>query len=383
MDAKKKKQIIAGFVMVVVLGILLGILIPYYFQRNQNVDYSDDFNLDTAPRVSVVAENLEIPWSLDFLPDGSMIFTERPGRVRFIYNNLTLKEEPIKILDDVSHVGEGGLLGIVLHPNFTTNKWVYIYFTYEEGGKYFDQVVKYELVNSNDEISMENPQPIIANIPGASTHDGGRIKFGPDQKLYITTGDAANSTSAQDMNSLAGKILRLNDDGSIPADNPFEQSPIYSLGHRNPQGLAWDSLGRLWATEHGSTATDELNLIEPGKNYGWPIIRGDETQEGLESPVMHSGTATTWAPSGLSFYEGKLFWVGLRGQTLYSISNILQYPDEDPIVEEYLQNDYGRLRAIVQGPKGFLYVLTSNRDGRNPTPADNDDLILRINPTKL
>jgi len=192
---------------------------------------------------------------------------------------------------DVAPRGEGGLLGIAVHPRFAENQLIYLYYTYERSGGLANKVVRFKFEGD----SLVSGETVIENIPGATIHDGGRIKFGPDGFLYITTGDASVPESAQDRSSLAGKILRLKDDGSIPPDNPFPDSPVYSYGHRNPQGLAWDADEKLWATEHGSAATDELNLIEPGRNYGWPTIRGDETAPGMVSPVIQSGT-TTWAP---------------------------------------------------------------------------------------
>ena len=224
---------------------------------------------------------------------------------------------------------------------------------------------------------METKKIILDNIPAASNHNGGRIKFGPDGMLYITTGDASLADSAQDKNSLAGKILRLKDDGAIPPDNPFPDSPIYSFGHRNPQGLAWDTQGKLWAMEHGSSASDELNLIKPGNNYGWPVIRGDEEETGLESPVIHSGQET-WAPSGLAYFDGSLFFAGLRGQGLYQA--VIE--NEGVTLQRYLDRNFGRLRDVVLGPDNLLYILTSNRDGRG-LPVAEDDQIIRINPEKL
>ncbi len=383
MEAEKKKKWMAVIVILVVLGTAFGLVYYYVLRREETPGYNDDYNLDTAPKVSLMAENLEIPWSMDFLPDGKKIFTERPGRIRIIDENGDLWDNSVDVTLNVAHVGEGGLLGIVLHPNYTSTQYIYIYFTYEEGGEYKDKVVRYQLSLEDQTAEMSNAYTIIEDIPGASYHDGGRIKFGPDEKLYITTGDAGNTSAAQDKNNLAGKILRFNADGSIPDDNPFGDSPVYSYGHRNPQGLAWDSEGRLWSTEHGSTSTDELNLIEAGKNYGWPVIRGDQTNENMETPVIHSGSSTTWAPSGLAFQNDTLYWGGLRGEGLYVVEDVSSYPTSPISVEKYFDGDYGRIRAAVNGPNGFIYLLTSNKDGRNPNPADNDDLIIRVNPTKL
>jgi glucose/arabinose dehydrogenase len=220
---------------------------------------------------------------------------------------------------------------------------------------------------------------IIEHIPGAQFHDGGRIAFGPDRLLYITTGDAGEPANAQNKDSLAGKILRLRDDGTIPSDNPFG-TPVYSYGHRNPQGLAWDTAGRLWATEHGRSGVqsgfDEVNLIEAGKNYGWPDSEGDEATPGIVLPVRHSGAADTWAPAGAAFFDGSIFFTGLRGEALYEARL------QDTTIENmatHFASEFGRLRTVVIGPDGLLYVTTSNTDGRG-RPRANDDKIIRIDP---
>ncbi len=325
------------------------------------------------PLATSLAQKLEIPWALDFLPDGSLVFTERPGRVRLLDAGKGLLPEPLLTIDEVAHRGEGGLLGIAVHPDFASNNFIYLYYTYQEGENLANRVVRFK----KEDKTLLDKKIIINNIPAASIHNGGRIKFGPDGLLYITTGDASISDLAQDRNSLAGKILRLKDNGTIPPGNPFPGSPVYSFGHRNPQGLAWDVQGRLWATEHGSSATDELNLIEPGNNYGWPIIRGDEKTPGLESPVIHSG-GETWAPSGLAFFNGSLFFIGLRGQSLYQA--VIE--NQRVILRRHLNRNFGRLRDVAVGPDNLLYILTSNQDGRGVPTAD-DDQIIRINPEKL
>lgn len=331
-------------------------------------------NIATArPAVATVATGLEVPWALDFMPDGGIIFTERPGRVRLISAAGELLSTPLLAMGDVAPVGEGGLLGLALHPDFTTNGLVYLYYTYRDGPGLANRLVRYTLQDN----ALAQPQALLSGIPGAGNHDGGRIKFGPDGTLFIATGDASNSSSAQDRDSLSGKILRLLDDGSIPPDNPFPGSPVYTLGHRNPEGIAWDSQGRMWATEHGSTGTDELNFIQAGRNYGWPSIRGDQEAAGIESPAIHSG-GNTWAPSGLAFLGGSLYFAGLRGEQLYRVS--LGNPTR--IADTYLAGQYGRLRAIVAGPDGFLYVTTSNRDGRG-SPTAADDRILKLDPATL
>jgi len=329
--------------------------------------------LEDVPLAALVAKNLEIPWALDFLPDGSIVVTERAGRVRLIDAREGLLPEPLLTIDEVAHRGEGGLLGIARHPDFAQNQFIYIYHTFQEGENLANRVVRFKKQGN----TLIDKTIILDNIPGATIHNGGRIKFGPDGLLYITTGDASIPDLAQNRNSLAGKILRLNDDGTIPVDNPFPGSPVFSFGHRNPQGLAWDVQGRPWATEHGSRATDELNLIEPGKNYGWPVIRGDEAAEGLESPVIHSA-GETWAPSGMAFLNGSLFFAGLRGQSLFEA--VIE--GQTVTLRRHLNKNFGRLRDVVVGPDDFLYLLTSNLDGRG-VPTANDDQIIKINPKKL
>lgn len=264
-------------------------------------------------------------------------------------------------------------MGIAVHSDFEKNQFIYVYYTYQSGQNLANKVVRFRMENEN----LIHKKTIIDNIPGANFHNGGRIKFGPDGFLYITTGDAQIPELAQDKNSLAGKILRIRDDGSIPNNNSFPNSSVYSLGHRNPQGLDWDSEGKLWSTEHGAVGTDEINLIEPGKNYGWPIIKGDEKAEGLEIPIIQSGI-DTWAPSGATFWKDSLFFVGLRGQSLYQ----LKIKEGEISLEQHFSKKFGRLRDVVLGPGGFLYFLTSNRDGRG-LPLPNDDQIIRINPLKL
>jgi glucose/arabinose dehydrogenase len=239
-----------------------------------------------------------------------------------------------------------------------------------------NRVERYELNESAN--SLNNRTVIIEGIPGAANHDGGRIAFGPDGLLYITAGDAQNEPSAQDKAALSGKILRLEDDGSVPSSNPFGTA-VYSYGHRNPQGLAWDDSGQLWATEHGRSGVrsgfDEVNLIEAGKNYGWPEFEGDEVGNGMVSPVLHSGASDTWAPAGAAISEDTLFFTGLRGETLYS-AKISGRKLTD--FTAHFKGEYGRLRGVAVSPDGeWLYLTTSNRDGRGAVKP-NDDKIIKI-----
>lgn len=322
-----------------------------------------------AVEKEVVIENLEIPWEIAFLPSGEILLTERPGRVLKIGQDKKVIE-----VAGVRHIGEGGLLGLALHPDFANNNFIYLYYTTQEGGQLGNKVERYKLEND----ALADRKIIIEGILGSSNHDGGRIAFGPDGYLYVTSGDAQQTNLAQDRNSLNGKILRVKDDGSIPTDNPFGNA-VYSYGHRNVQGIAWEGDGRLWATEHGQSAFDELNLIEKGKNYGWPTIQGDERRDGMTTPVINSGPDETWAPSGAIYFEGSIFFAGLRGETLYQAK-----VENGKVVElkKHLQNEYGRLRTVVLGPDGYLYILTNNRDGRG-IPKTGDDKLIRINPQIL
>ena len=338
---------------------------------------------DLGVKVEVVADNLKIPWSIAWAPDGTVFFTERSGHLRAIQNGELLEEAIFSL--DVGGV-EGGLLGVTLDPRYNENHFIYLYYTYNEFLSTQNKVVRYV----ESDLTLSEDMVLIDEIPGGPFHDGGRIEFGPDGKMYITTGDAGNAGLAQDKNSVAGKILRINSDGSIPEDNPFSNSPIYSYGHRNPQGFDWDQFGNLVATEHGPTgwrgvAHDEINLIVPGGNYGWPDIIGEETIKGLISPILQSGD-DTWAPSGAEFYDGDKIpqWVGkyfvatLRGNHLHMIDFDL----EKNIVisdQKLFTGEFGRLRDVKTGPDGYLYVLTSNQDGRG-SPKTNDDKILRIVP---
>jgi len=276
----------------------------------------------------------------------------------------------------VEHVGEGGLLGMTLHPNYQRNRWVYIYLTSKVDSKIINRVERYTY-NENSE-TLSQRQMILDKIPGASYHDGGRIAFGPDGMLYVTTGDAGSSGSAQSVNTLSGKILRMTDSGAVPEDNPFDNL-VYSYGHRNPQGLAWDKNGSLWVTEHGpsgiNTGFDEVNLITKGSNYGWPTITGGQTKEGLVTPVIQSGSEDTWAPASAVIVNDKLFFTGLRGESLYSATI---NGDKLTNFTKNFEGEFGRLRALVIDPSGkWLYISTSNRDGRG-TVKQNDDKIIKI-----
>ena len=343
----------------IVLSLVFLSLIPVSFAQ----EYPE-----IGVRVETVADNLTIPWSIDWLPDETILFTERNGNLRIIQDGILI-EEPLLSLG-VGGV-EGGMLGITVDPKYSENNFIYLYYTYNELLSASNKLVRYHLSNG----TLIEDKTLLDKIPGGPFHDGGRIQFGPDGKLYITTGEAGQPNLSQDLDSLGGKILRINSDGTIPEDNPWENSPVYSMGHRNPQGIDWDESGNLFATEHGPSgwrgvAHDEVNQIIAGANYGWPHIIGDEEEENLQTPILHSGE-DTWAPSGSEFYQGdkitqwtgKYFVATLRGNHLHMIQFDLQ---NNSVIshEKLFQDEFGRLRDVQTGPDGFLYILTSNQDGR-------------------
>ncbi len=347
---------------------------PYFFSPRQSAS-TNTVNLSSIDKknenIVVFADNLNIPWEIVFLNSSEMLVTQRSGEVLSIKNGT---KKVIRTIEDVKHSGEGGLLGIARDPLFSENKYIYLYQTTQNRDEITNRVDRYIY----DGEILQNKTTILDGIKGSLYHDGGRIKFLPDGYLYITTGDAQMPELAQDINSLNGKILRIKSDGTIPENNPFGNA-VYSYGLRNPQGLTWDYFGRLWSTDHGpsglQTGYDEFNLIQEGKNYGWPIIKGDETQEGMVSPLIHSGNTDTWAPSGMAFHNGYILFTGLRGEAIYKVD----VRDGNYKLTEYFKGEYGRLRTIVVGPDGYFYVATNNTDGRG-TPNKNDDVILKVNP---
>jgi glucose/arabinose dehydrogenase len=322
-----------------------------------------------APRVETVLKHLEVPWALAFAPDGRLFFTERPGRLRVVSDG-KLATEPVARLP-VSAGGEGGLMGLALDPDFARTHHLYVCYTAATRGGAVNRITRLTLREGR----ADAERILLDDMPAAGIHDGCRLKFGPDGKLYASMGDAGQAQRAQQRDSLSGKILRIETDGSVPADNPFRGSPVWSLGHRNVQGVAWDAAGRLWASEHGSSAHDEINLIQPGRNYGWPEVQGRETREGLVAPVLESGDET-WAPSGIAILHDTLYVAGLRSQRLLKIALA---GDKVGSVTALLKGEYGRLRDVVAGPDGALWIATSNRDGRG-TPHADDDRILKVTP---
>ncbi|HCX64810.1 MAG TPA: glucose sorbosone dehydrogenase, partial [Eubacteriaceae bacterium] len=285
---------------------------PDHQQEQEDLLYSTE---DMDYEIEVIGEDLEIPWSIAPLPDGRLLVTERPGRV------ILLDGGEVRVLRDVEHVGEGGLLGIVTSPDFEQNRQVFLYYTYAAENQLFNRVSRFTL----EENTLTDETTILDEIPGSQFHNGGRLKFGPDQKLYVTTGDAQQPERSQDTSSLSGKILRINPDGSIPEDNPFEDSPVYAYGLRNPQGMAWHPVsGDLFASDHGPNSQDEINLIVPGENYGWPIETCSEENPQYQEPLA-CYTDFTLAPSGMDFLpwerldETPLYVAGLRGNRVMRV----------------------------------------------------------------
>lgn len=329
--------------------------------------------------VAEIARDLAVPWDLALLPDGRILLTERAGKVKLIDQSGQAKT--IANFEQVSSVGESGMTGLTLHPNFLSNGYVYIYYTYRASGSILNRVSRFTLNND----LLLNEAVLIDSLPGGSIHNGGRMRFGPDQKLWILTGDAARPQLAQDPKSLAGKVLRVDDDGSVPDDNPTKGSPVYSFGHRNPQGLDWHPLTEeLVATEHGETAHDEINIIKADGNYGWPEVNSCFGDSRLVEPILCS-EEDTWAPSGGAFlgtkiwhFRNSFFFAGLRGQLLERIDII---DGKVANRQTIIKNKYGRLRAVLADQQGSLYISTSNLDGRGQ-PNPGDDKILKLTPKK-
>jgi len=342
----------------------------------ENLVNTDIFPYD----IEIIATNLIVPWAIDISEVGKLYVTERTGSIWVIENGHFLPEPLITLEFPFVSQGEGGLMGIVLDLDFMKNHYIYVMHTYYEEGRLYNRVVR--LLEKYDKATIN--QVIIDKIPGASIHNGGRIKIGPDQKLYITTGDAGDASLAQDRDSLAGKIIRINLDGTIPEDNPFGNSPVYSIGHRNPQGLSWGSDYILYESEHGPRARDEINIILPGANYGWPIVQGDAHSNRIaaQKPMIQSNEET-WAPSGIAYlsqgtWKGNLLVGCLRGERLLAIT-LNNNGTEVVKLESWLVNSFGRFREVIQISDGSIYLTTSNRDGRGD-PDAYDDKIIRLTP---
>ena len=318
---------------------------------------------------------LEAPWSLVFLPDGRALVSERPGRVRLVSAAGEVAPRPVLSLDGLGS-GEGGLMGLAVHPGFPDNGLFYAMLTERRSSGLVNRVLRYRFEGGEAQFD----KAVLDGLPAGRAHNGGRISFGPDGMLYVGTGEIWKARLAQDMASLGGKILRVAPDGAVPADNPFPGSPVWSLGHRNVQGLAWHADGALYASEHGPSgefgfgAYDEVNRIRPGGNYGWPLAVGAPGRPEWVDPLASWPRRTT-PPAGMAFWEGALMLATLRSRTLLRIE--LDGEDRAVRIERWFEGEFGRLRDAVAGPDGALYVLTSNRDGRG-SPRALDDRILRL-----
>jgi aldose sugar dehydrogenase len=320
--------------------------------------------------VTILAENLDKPRAIAVSNDRIFV-TEKDGMIKVIQNN-TLLESPLATLRGAD-VFDGGLLGIALHPNFSTNHYMYVFLTYEEDDNLWNKILKI----TESENKLQNAETILDKIPGSSFTNGGFMKFGPDEKLYVGTGTVSDASHLpQDLDSLSGKILRLNDDGTIPIDNPFSNSPVYSLGHRNPQGMTWDDNGNLFVAEFGPEKNDEINLIQAGKNYGWPEEQcsGDKDFEDAllcYDPSIEPGGILFYSGDSLDF-ESSFIMASMRAANLYQLDF-----EEGLSSQKSILSGIGRVRDVVQGPDGSLYIITSNTDGKG-FPDSMDDKLLRI-----
>jgi len=334
-------------------------------------------------KIEPFVRNLEVPWSIVFTSPDRILVTERPGRLRVVENG-NLNSKPLSEFSDVSSGSEEGLMGLALDPDYENNKLIYLSYAYNDGDLNV-KVVRFKDIGTN----LSDEKVIFDGIPAARFHAGCRLKFGSDKKLYITTGDAGDRKFAQDLDKLHGKILRINSDGSIPNDNPFPNSPVWTYGHRNPQGIDWyPGTDILWETEHGPSGFDgpgggdEVNVIVKGKNYGWPIVSHNDNKEGLVAPVFVFTPAEAPA-SGMFYKSGKIagwknnFFFGcLRGNGIIRV--IVDEKDlSKGLSYEKFATTYGRIRDITEGPDGYIYFSSSNLDGRG-NPKDGDDKIYRI-----
>lgn len=325
---------------------------------------------ETSPRpagavrvTGTVAHDLEAPWGLAFLPDGSALVTERDsGTVSRVRDGTVT---PIGSVPETTPTGEGGLLGVAVSPTFARDSLVYLYVTTGEDNRV--------LATTYDGSRLGDLRPILTGIPAGSIHDGGRLAIGPDGYLYVSTGETGQDELAQERDSLGGKVLRITRDGDPAPGNP-DRSPVWTLGHRNVQGLAFDDADRLWATEFGSDVWDELNRIQRGNNYGWPAAEGDSDLRGYTDPLVQWRPEDA-SPSGLAYADGALWVASLRGSRLWEVPVRDDGGLGQPVA--HFVGEYGRLRTVVAAPDGSLWLTTSNRDGRGD-PAPEDDRILQV-----
>ncbi len=387
----KKAKVWYWVALIVLLALIIGAV--YFFDMSPRLQKGEVHQIgantqdaESVPyEIEEVVGGLEVPWSIVFTSSTRILVSERPGRIRVVENG-ELLEKPLHTFPEVSSTGEEGLMSLALHPRYAENKLMYAVYAYQKGSVMHDRVVRFK----DNGAGISELTTILDGIPAAQYHAGSRLKFGPDGKLYITTGDATDRKIAQDLESLGGKILRVNDDGTIPSDNPFPNSPVWSYGHRNPQGIAW--LGaNMYETEHGPSTFDgppggdEVNRIVKGGNYGWPLVSHEKTLPNAMSPLLVFTPAE--APASAMIYSGKLFpqfknnlfFGALVGEGLIRV--VISDTDPDGIAryEKMADVDLGRIRDVTESPEGHIYFSTSNRDGRGD-PARTDDRIFRLVP---
>jgi glucose/arabinose dehydrogenase len=374
MERRQIIKLVIPSVLVIILSILTMKFSPSETVIPLPAPVSNSNNVANSSGVAIIAEGLQAPRSLDISKDGRIFVSEKQGGIRVVENGTLLGQHVGDI--KAENIGDAGLLGLALHPNFTQNHLFYVYYTYSNTTGLYNKVLM--LQESNNRII--DSKIILDGIPGDDYRDGGRIKFGPDGKLYVSTGDASIPELSQDLNSLAGKILRINQDGTIPHDNPFSSSPVYAYGFRNVQGLAWaPGSGTLYASDQGGAGNDEINLISPGKNYGWPREECNNNGAGdvnrYTPPLLCFNPSLE--PSGMAFafsnklgYQNDLIVATLKGSHLRDID--IQSGSQNTILV-----GYGRLTDLVESGDGSILVLTSNTDGRG-LPQEGDDKILRL-----
>jgi len=302
----------------------------------------------------VIARNLQSPWSIN-LHNDTFYISERGGTIAVVENG-NVNRQQVSLSSPLSNAAEAGLLGFVLKEDFGESREAFAYYTFDQDGEPFNRIVTLKQSDNH----WEETDIHLDNVPSGDYHHGGRLEFSPDGQLFATVGDAIRPELAQDPESFNGKVLRMGQDESFH---------VYTLGHRNPQGLAWSENGILFSSEHGSSANDEINQLVEGRNYGWPIIRGTEQREGYETPVLTSGPNETWAPSGMTFHKGKLYVAALRGEAILVI-------DPDTLQIERKIESFGRVRDVYSDGSS-LYFITNNTDGRG-SPSEEDDVLYKI-----